>query len=678
LFAAALAVVLASPSFVPPVAAAEDGLSPQIAADVNLDQVSGSGFGGPVTVTVTDPGVTPHVAESYAPDRMETEGADGFRLYLDASEQASPWDLRPGNVVEVSGPTARRTLVVADLRITGFDLDANTLTGTSDATNPVCLRATRGQDGADAVATVVRGHWTADYDDAIRPYDLRVLDTAVASQPDADGDLTIARLDVLGPARFAFGPELQQVIGYGWPDGATITLTVDRPTTVSAPDLTLTTTADASRISGTILSTGEGNVTFTLAGGPFLVLPGDVLTMTDGTTTKTQLIPSLQVMPADTDAALLSGATSVPLPTGSFLMVGQDAAWAGGGSRYEVVPAADGTWSQSFASDLGGLGQPGSMAPWATLVDADGDSTGVNAPVPQAFVDPVRDRVWAADFTRGLVTLTVTRDGALLDTLTVNTATVFHGNCGLYDMWPRATTNLERPTMALFDLSGRLDILPGDLLAISGGGTLLEITAELVTVAATNPLTGVVSGTADGPVTLKLDDTCSGSWDSVATPEDGAWTYWFDPTQDADPTEALSPGRVIWVIGPGGTTRVRWVVGPGPVFGGLVGPVDGPPMVNTMKAGQAATVRFSLGGDFGLDIFAPGSPSAARIPPLLATRDPIGKTPRGVEAGLRYDAATGEYAYTWVTSTSWAGTYRRLTFTLADGTLFSADFLLTK
>jgi hypothetical protein len=40
------------------------------------------------------------------------------------------------------------------------------------------------------------------------------------------------------------------------------------------------------------------------------------------------------------------------------------------------------------------------------------------------------------------------------------------------------------------------------------------------------------------------------------------------------------------------------------------------------------------------------------------------------------DAATGSYHYNWKTSKSWAGTCRRLTFTLDDGGTHSAEFAL--
>ncbi len=49
-------------------------------------------------------------------------------------------------------------------------------------------------------------------------------------------------------------------------------------------------------------------------------------------------------------------------------------------------------------------------------------------------------------------------------------------------------------------------------------------------------------------------------------------------------------------------------------FTGFFSPIDNLPAINSMKAGAAVPVKFSLGGDQGLDIFALGSPRRSRSP----------------------------------------------------------------
>ena len=48
-------------------------------------------------------------------------------------------------------------------------------------------------------------------------------------------------------------------------------------------------------------------------------------------------------------------------------------------------------------------------------------------------------------------------------------------------------------------------------------------------------------------------------------------------------------------------------------FTGFFSPVDNPPTLNTVNAGSSIPVKFSLGGNRGLAIFAPGSPLASKI-----------------------------------------------------------------
>jgi uncharacterized repeat protein (TIGR01451 family) len=110
-------------------------------------------------------------------------------------------------------------------------------------------------------------------------------------------------------------------------------------------------------------------------------------------------------------------------------------------------------------------------------------------------------------------------------------------------------------------------------------------------------------------------------------------------------------------------------------FTGFFAPIDNPPAFNEMKAGQAAPVKFSLGGDQGLNIFAAGSPSSVQIAcvsgdPIL----PVEQTETAGQSSLSYDSATDRYKYTWKTESSWKNTCRQLTVTLRDGSVHTAKF----
>lgn len=110
-------------------------------------------------------------------------------------------------------------------------------------------------------------------------------------------------------------------------------------------------------------------------------------------------------------------------------------------------------------------------------------------------------------------------------------------------------------------------------------------------------------------------------------------------------------------------------------FTGFFSPIDNPPVFNEMKAGQAAPVKFSLGGNQGLNIFAAGSPSSVQI--NCSTSDPIlpvEETETAGQSSLSYDATTNQYKYTWKTDSTWKNTCRQLTVTLRDGTVHVAKF----
>jgi hypothetical protein len=110
-------------------------------------------------------------------------------------------------------------------------------------------------------------------------------------------------------------------------------------------------------------------------------------------------------------------------------------------------------------------------------------------------------------------------------------------------------------------------------------------------------------------------------------------------------------------------------------FSGFFRPVDNLPVVNTMKAGAAAPIKFSLGGDRGLDILAAGSPTSQQIAcDSGVPSDEIELTSTAGGSSLQYDPLTDTYTYVWKTDKAWAGQCRLLSVTLTDGTVHEASF----
>jgi hypothetical protein len=121
-------------------------------------------------------------------------------------------------------------------------------------------------------------------------------------------------------------------------------------------------------------------------------------------------------------------------------------------------------------------------------------------------------------------------------------------------------------------------------------------------------------------------------------------------------------------------------------FHGFFAPVDNSTassqVWNVAKAGSAIPVKFDLGGYQGLAILTSSSPSSIQVAcPNTALYDAVEETLAVSTSGLSFDARAnapyGQYVYVWKTG-SWAGTCRKLTVTLADGSAHFAYFKFAK
>jgi len=113
-------------------------------------------------------------------------------------------------------------------------------------------------------------------------------------------------------------------------------------------------------------------------------------------------------------------------------------------------------------------------------------------------------------------------------------------------------------------------------------------------------------------------------------------------------------------------------------FAGFFSPLENPGhiegLLNEVKAGASVPLKFSLSGHRGLGIWAQ-QPATQRIAcdstaPVDAVEETVTST-----SSLTYNASTDTYSYVLKTDKSWAGTCRRATLTLLDGSKHSADFL---
>lgn len=151
--------------------------------------------------------------------------------------------------------------------------------------------------------------------------------------------------------------------------------------------------------------------------------------------------------------------------------------------------------------------------------------------------------------------------------------------------------------------------------------------------------------------------------------EDGAWK---NVTTQVDPLNNIACGTVT-SLSPFALAQQAYR------FTGFYPPVDNPPIVNSVKAGQGVPVKFELGGNQGLDIFVGGAPSSQQIHCSTgAPLDVISETVSTGSSGLHYDATSGEYVYVWKSDKTWANTCRQLTLNFNDDSTRKVNFLFTK
>lgn len=112
-------------------------------------------------------------------------------------------------------------------------------------------------------------------------------------------------------------------------------------------------------------------------------------------------------------------------------------------------------------------------------------------------------------------------------------------------------------------------------------------------------------------------------------------------------------------------------------FDGFFQPIENPGALNVVKAGSAVPVKFSLHGDFGLSILAPGYPRSETVACDVTTSvNGVDETATAGGSSLAYDASLDQYKYVWKTEKAWVGTCRQLVVKLSDGTFHWANFML--
>jgi protocatechuate 3,4-dioxygenase beta subunit len=248
-----------------------------------------------------EPGTTLHLCIEKLPYDSVCEYSDalivpagwiGFAGYqLEFDVDPAIFLIRAGQRITLTNGLHTAEHIVTNMRLAWVDFAAETIGGTAEAGSQITIWAQQ-QDSAGSAKRVVSadqsGQWTASFatpggrDDEQETLDLRLGQTFfIPEQADEQGNSTKFWWQPYNPT-FGVRPADDSVEGWQWPLGATVTITIDDPGTPGLnPDFT-----DQAEVFIPDWSPGERRFDLNFH-GRYDLKPGDLVTVSDGTTTKT-------------------------------------------------------------------------------------------------------------------------------------------------------------------------------------------------------------------------------------------------------------------------------------------------------------------------------------------------------------------------------------------------------
>ncbi|GEM_PF-6137477 len=497
---------------------------------VQLTQNNVEGYdwpvGASVTLTIDDP------SNGVGTDFTDTQAADsGGTARFD---NVGGIDLAAGMYVTMDDGTTFKDHTVTILALTGADPDTDTVSGTG---TPGVFINTWAQCGSQTATRYVypdiNGDWVADYSVVgVQPEEQTLCDIQPGTygevmEPDADADHTDIDWRLPDP-KFSAHPLGDEVVGWDFQLGATATLEINDPLTPANPDYSDTTTV--------IVHPYDPNQTFFTFNfsGIYDLKPGDTVSVTDGSNTKTHTVTPVAVTDANPGSDTVSGTAEI----GSSVYT-EICDFSGCYFRNEIADGS-GNWTADFsvAGDEPGEetaydllpGASGNTIQW----DNDRDETLVNwnAPAYTLHAVPAYPEVHGHDWPTGVnVTLTIDDDDN-------------PGNGVLY-----TDTQLSAPGWCgepCFDLSGVFALQVGHYVTMSDGSVIKTVLVSVLHVTGMDTVNETLSGVADAGSDVMVNiNSQGGIGRRVTAAGDGTWTVDFSTPGDEgweQNTADLGPG----------------------------------------------------------------------------------------------------------------------------------------
>ncbi len=412
------------------------------------------------------------------------------QFYLDGV-----YDIQPGDVVTVEGSGTTKVLTVIPIHVTDMNVATNTISGVASngadvqiCTDNGCFWVTASDPG---------GNWNLDFG---TEFTLELGSGGFVEEWDEDGDGSWEDWRVPNP-RIESRTNDDRIEGYEWTLGAIVTLEIDDPATLDDPDYTAEGTVEVAN-----WDVHQTYVQFTL-NGVYDLKPGDIISLTDGTTTKLHTVTGLTMTAVDPTTNIVTGTAEADSHINIWIC--DD---TGCFNREEDADPA-GSWS----TDFGDTSQPTFDILPGTWVDSaqwdeDGDGTLFGLGVPNSHIvanaqdDWINAREWAEGTT---VTLNINGDS--------------FGSAVVTDPQP------WDPSMFYvdFDLAG-YDVQVGDVITVTGAGTTKQLTVSSLQVIdidlTADTVSGVTTPGAEVGGAACLSDADCADRSTTANGTSGAWS----------------------------------------------------------------------------------------------------------------------------------------------------------
>lgn len=417
-----------------------------------------------------------------------TVGGEGGPSYV-VVNLAGIIDIQAGDVISMTNGVITKEIVVTNLEFTDIDWVHDTVSGIATPSSRVDVWTACDANGCinRHVDVDGEGNWLADF---AHPGDEPDEQVTVDITPgmwidsrewDGDNDATMFGVTVPIPAISA-NPNAHWIYGQDWPVGADVTLKVGD-------------------YSATVKITGPDKMAWFDLNGMDLQ-PGDEVTLSGSNYTQAMTIANLTVTSFDVANNSISGTTS---PNGSLYVCTNDDPQG----CHLTSAGHDGLWTYSYDSS-GFVLKPG-VSGWASVLDPNGNQTVTNWQVPNPRFD-VRanvDQIQAWEWPFGDELKLVINGDTF--TTTVNS-------------WDSGLTYAE------FNLSGIVDILPGQTVTMSNGPITKETLVTTLAFTDIDQANDTVSGMAPANSSFDIwacnpDGNCPNR--HVEVGDSGSWTIDF-------------------------------------------------------------------------------------------------------------------------------------------------------